>query len=119
MQDGSNICLGQPQTFSCEVPKQEPSSFARLEWNIDFEDSKAISRVTQQYSSYDAEGEVFGDERSGISFMFNLTSNGLASLVSTMTVTMNNVNATAVINNATVNCDDEEYPIMLHTNEGD
>ena len=112
------LCLGKPQTFSCEVPKQEPSSFARLEWSVDFEDSKLIARLTQQYSSHDAEGEVFGDERSGISFMFNLTSNGLASLVSIMTVTMNNVNATAVISNATVNCDDEAYPIMLQIRIG-
>ena len=112
------LCLGKPQTFSCEVPRQEPSSFARLQWSIDFEDSKAIARVTQQYSSHDAEGEVFGDERSGISFLFNLTSNGLASLVSIMIVTINNANATAVINDTTVNCDDEAYPKVLQIRIG-
>ena len=59
-----------------------------------------------------------GDNRPGVSFMFNLTSNGLESLVSAMTTTVS-VNATALINNATVNCGDEAYPKVLHVNEGE
>ena len=119
VQDGSvdtNICLGKPQTFSCEVPKQ--GSLARLEWRIEFENSQSVSSVIHQYTSVDVEGEIFGNDRSGIRFVFNLTSNSLTSLVSVMTVTVDNVNATALIENATVDCGDEAYPKVLHAIEG-
>ena len=35
-----------------------------------------------------------------------------------MTVTMDNVNATALIDNATVNCGDKAYPKVLHVRTG-
>ena len=111
-----NICLGQPKTLLCEAPKQ--GSIARLEWRIDLENSQSVTSVIHQYTSVDAEGDIFGDSRNGISFIFNLTSNSLASLVSVMTVTVNDVNGTALIHNATVNCDDEAYPKVLHAHEG-
>ena len=122
MQDGSvntNICLGKPQTFLCKVPKQ--GSLTRLEWTIEFEDPQSVSSVTHHYTSVDTEGDIFGDDRRGIRFEFNLTSNSLTSLVSVMTVTMDNINATAfkLIDNATVNCSGKAYPKVLHVNEGD
>ena len=120
MQDGSvntNICLGKPQTFLCEVPKQ--GSLTRLEWTIEFEDSQSVPSVIHHYTSVDTEGDIFGGDRRGIRFEFNLTSNSLTSLVSVMTVTVDNVSATAVIDNATVNCGDKAYPKVLHVNEGD
>ena len=110
------IYLGQPNILLCEVPKQD--SLGHLEWRLDFEDSYSVESVTHQYTSADAEGKLFGDDRNGISFVFNLSSNGLASLVSAMTVTVDDVNATALIDNATVNCDDEAYPKILHVHTG-
>ena len=117
MQDSSMniICLGQPQTFSCEVPNQ--GSLTRLEWRIDFEGSSSEPSMTRLFTSADPEGHILRDDRSGISFMFNLTSNSSSSLVSVMTVTVDDANATALINNATVNCD-EAYPEVLRTIEG-
>ena len=117
MQDGTiNICLRQPHMFSCAVPKQD--SLTRLEWRIDFDDSSSVEIVTREFTSADSEGHILRDNRPGVSFMFNLTSNSLESLVSAMTITVD-INATALINNATVNCGDEVYPKVLHVNEGD
>ena len=110
------ICLGQPQTFLCEVPKQ--GSLTRLEWRIDFEHSHSVESVIQQYTSVDPEGLILRDDRPGVSIMFNLTSNGSSSLVSIMTVTTSDINATALINNSTVNCGDEAYPMVLHVHKG-
>ena len=117
MQDSSMniICLGQPQAFSCEVPKQ--GSLIRLEWKIDFEGSSSEPSVTRLFTSADPEGHILRDDRSGISFMFNLTSNSSSSLVSVMTVTVNGANATALINNATVSCG-EANPKVLRIIEG-
>ena len=52
--------------------------------------------------------------------MFNLTSSGSSSLslVSVMNITVYDINATALINNATVNCGDETSNLMLHIIEG-
>ena len=44
-----HICVGQPQTFSCEVPKQ--GSLTHLEWRIDFKPSSSEESVTQQFTS--------------------------------------------------------------------
>ena len=112
------ICPGQPQIFLCEVPKQ--GSLTLLEWRIDFEGSHSVS-VTGQYTSADPEGLILRDDRSGVSFIFNLTANSPSSLVSVMTVTVtaNGINATALINNATVNCaGNEAYPKVLHVHKG-
>ena len=110
------ICSGQPQTFLCEVPKQ--GSLARLEWRIDF-NHEDIHPLTGYYISYDLEGHIIRDDRLGVSFVFNLTSNSPSSLVSAMILTANDTNATTWINNATVNCAvDEAYPKVLHVNKG-
>ena len=111
------LCLGRTQTFSCEIPKQD--SLARLEWRIDFEDSSK-ERVTRLFTSADPEGHILREYRSGVAFVFNLTSNGLSStsLVSVMSVTVGDINATALINNVTVNCGDVANERMLHIIEG-
>ena len=67
-----HICLGQPQTFLCEVPKQ--GSLTRLQWTIEFEDPQSVPSVTHHYTSVDTEGDIFGDDRLGIRLEFNLTS---------------------------------------------
>ena len=114
-----SICPGQPQTFLCEIPKQ--GSLILLEWRIDFdhEDSDSVTTVNGQYTSNDPEGHIIRDDRLGFSFMFNLTSNSPSSLVSVMTVTVNDTNTTTLINNAAVNCaGDEAYPKVLHFYKG-
>jgi hypothetical protein len=52
--------------------------------------------------------------------VFNLTSNGPSSLslVSVLNLTVDDINATAFINNATVNCGDEANRKMLQIIEG-
>ena len=111
MQDAYDVyfCLGKPQTFSCEVPKQ--SSLTRLEWRIDFEHSSRPSEasMTRLFTSSDPEGYILRESRSGVSFVFNLTANinGSSKLVSVMSVTVDDNNTTALVNNATVNCGDE------------
>ena len=117
MQDGAvHICVGQPQTFMCEVPKQ--GSLTRLEWRIDFEPSSSEESVTRQFTSADSEGHILRESRSGVTFVFNLTSTGSSSLVSVMNLTVDDSNATALINNATVNCGDEANQKILHIIEG-
>ena len=103
------ICLGQPQTFSCTVHGQASHSLLYLKWRIDFEDSQSVSMVSGQFTTADVEGETLHDERTGVNFTFNLTSTGLTSLMSVMTVTTN-ISASTVINNATVHCGDEPTP---------
>ena len=111
-----NVCPGQLETFLCEVPKQ--GIVPRLEWKIDF-DFEDTHPVTRRYTSNDPEGLILRDDRLGVSFVFNLTSNSPSSLVSAMTVIANDTNATTLINYATVNCvGDEAYPKVLHINEG-
>ena len=104
------ICLGQPHTFSCEVPKQ--GTLTRLEWRIDFEGSSSETSVIRQFTSTDPEGHILREDRSGIGFMFNLTSSSSSSLVSVMTVTVDDANATALINNATVNCGETNLEVL-------
>ena len=103
------ICLGQPQTFVCSVHRQASDSFLYLEWRIGFEDSQSVSMVSQQFTTSDMLGETLQDERNGVNFTFNLTSNNSTSLVSVMTIATN-ITAATVINNATVHCDDESSP---------
>ena len=111
-----NVCPGQPETFLCEIPKQ--GSLSRLEWTINF-NHEDTHPLTGQYTSDDLEGHIIRDDRLGVSFVFNLTSNSPSNLVSVMTVTANDTyNASTLINNATVNCGDEAYPKVLHVNEG-
>ena len=109
------ICLRQPQNFLCEAPKQ--GSLTRLEWTIDFEDSHSVESVTRQYTSNDPEGLILRDDRPGIRFVFNLTSNSPSSLVSVMTVTVDDISATTSINNTTVTCGDP-YPKVVHVHKG-
>ena len=93
----------------------------RLEWKIDFQYSQSTTSVTRQYKSNDEEGLTLEAARPGIYFMFNLTSNSSASLVSVMTVTIHNASAVALINNATVNCGNgtkEVYQRVLHLIDG-
>ena len=121
MQDDVYFCLGKPQTFSCEVPKQQ-GSLTRLEWRIDFQHSSRPSEasVTRLFTSADSEGHILAENRPGVDFMFNLTSSDSSSLslVSVMNITVYDINATALINNATVNCGDETLNLMLHIIEG-
>ena len=123
MQD-VHFCTGQPRTFSCEVPKQQ-GSLTRLEWRIDFAEhsSRASeSSVTRLFTSADPEGQILIDSRheAGVTFVFSLTSNGSSSLslVSIMNITVDDINATALINNATVNCGGEANQKTLHIIEG-
>jgi hypothetical protein len=122
LQDESDVylCLGQPQTFVCKVPKQD--SLTRLEWRIDFEHSSLPSEasVTRLFTSADPEGHILRENRPGITFAFNLTSNnnGSSNLVSIMNIIVDDINATAFINNATVNCGDEANQKILHIIEG-
>ena len=111
-----HFCLGQPQTFTCEVPKQ--GSLTRLEWRIDFEHSTSETSVTRVFTSSDPEGQILRDDRPGVRFVFNLTSNSSSNLVSVMTLSVDDINATALINNATINCGSgdsgEPFPVVLH-----
>ena len=111
-----HICVGQPQTFSCEVPKE--GSLTRLGWRIDFEPSSSEESVTRLFTSADSEGRILTESRPGVTFVFNLTSNGSSSLASVLNLTVDNINATALINNATVSCGDEANQKMLHITEG-
>ena len=87
------ICPGRTQIFTCEIPKQ--GSLTRLEWRIDFEHSSRPSEesVTWLFTSDDPEGHILRESRPGITFMFNLTSNGSSSLslVSVMSVTVDDI----------------------------
>ena len=117
MQDGAvHICVGQPQTFSCEVPKQ--GSLNRLEWRIEFEPSSSEADVSGVFTSADSEGHILRDSRPGVTFVFNLTSTGSSSLVSVMNLTVDDINVTALINNATVNCGDEANRKILQIIKG-
>ena len=117
IKDGAvNICVGQPQTFLCEVPKED--SLTRLGWRIDFEPSSSEESVTRLFTSADSEGRILRESRPGVTFVFNLTSNGSSSLVSVMILTVDDINATALINNATVSCGDEANQKMLQIVEG-
>ena len=111
-----HICVGQPQTFLCEVPKQ--GSLTRLGWRIDFEPSSSEESVTRLFTSADSEGRTLRESRPGVTFVFNLTSTGSSSLVSVMNLTVDDINAAALINNATVNCGDEANQKILHIIEG-
>ena len=119
-QDDVYLCPGKTQIFSCKVPKQD--SLTRLEWRIDFEHSSMPSEasVTRLFTSDDPEGHILRDSKPGVRFVFNFTSNGSSSLslVSVMSVTVDDINATALINNATVNCGDEANRKILHIIEG-
>ena len=117
MQDDVYLCPGNTQIFSCEVPKQD--SLTRLEWTINSSTPSEAS-VTRLFTSTDPEGHILRDYRSGVTFVFNLTSNGSSSLslVSVMSLTVDDINATALINNATVNCGDETNRKILHIIEG-
>ena len=80
-----------------------------------------MPRITQRFTADDQEGRILKDSRSGVNFVFNLTSNSnnLSNLTSVMTVTVDDINGTSLINNATLDCEgDEAYPIMLQVNEG-
>jgi hypothetical protein len=110
------FCLGQPQIFMCEVPKQ--GSFTRLEWRIDFEHSSSEESVTRLFTSADPEGHILRENTPGVTFVFNLTSNDSSSLVSVMNLTVDDINAAAFINNATVNCGDEANRKILQVLEG-
>ena len=114
------ICLRRTKIFSCEVPKQQ-GSLTRLEWRIDFQHSSRPSEasVTRQFTSTDPEGYILRESRPGIRNAFNLTLNGSSSLVSVMNLIIDDINATALVNNATVNCGDEANLKMLQVVEGD
>ena len=113
------LCLGKSQTFSCEIPKQG-SFLTTLEWRIDFEHSSSEESVTRLFTSADPEGHILRESTPGVAFVFNLTSNGSSSLslISVMNITVDDINAAAFINNATVNCGDEANRIMLQVLEG-
>ena len=70
------------------------------------------------FTSADSEGHILRENRPGVIFLFKLTSTGSSSLVSVMNLTVDDINATALINNATVSCGDEANPKMLHIIEG-
>lgn len=112
------LCLGQPQTFLCEVQKQGSLIF-RLQWRVGFISSPPVPRITRRFTADDPEGLILKDSRSGINFEFNLTSNSnLSSLTSVMTVTVEDINGTS-FDNATLECEgDEAYPITLQVNKG-
>ena len=81
--------------------------------------SPSVPRMTRQFTADDPEGFILRDSRPGVNFEFNLTSNSNLILTSVMTVVMDDINATALINNATVGCEgDEIYPIILHAQTG-
>ena len=113
------LCLGKSQTFSCEVPKQG-SFLTSLEWRIDFEHSSLEERVTRLFTSADPEGHILRESTPGVRFVFILTSNGSSSLslVSILNITVDDINAAAFINNATVNCGDEANQLILQVLEG-
>ena len=101
------MCVGQLQTFICGVSNQGPA--ARLEWRVEFKDSRAVSNVIQTYTLPASEEDqhlIYRDDRDGVSFVFNLTSNS-PSLESAMTVMVVNENGTTLTNNATVYCGQE------------
>ena len=97
-------------------------SLIRLEWRIDFQHSSRPSEasVTRLFTSADPEGHILAENRPGVNFMFNLTANtnGSSRLVSVMSITVDDINATALVNNATVNCGDEANQKVLHITEG-
>ncbi len=80
--------------FSCQVPKQ--GSLTRVEWRIDFEHSSLPSEadVTRLFTSADPEGHILRENRPGVIFMFNLTSNinDSSSLVSVMNLIVDDIN---------------------------
>ena len=97
-----SVCFGEPITFICNVSKH--SSLPRLEWRIDFQDVVSVPSITEQFTAVDREGQISEEDKTGINFQFNLTSNNEQSLVSSMTITVHNVSGTDVINNAMVSC---------------
>ena len=97
-----SVCFGEPITFICNVSKH--SSLPRLEWRIDFQDVVYVPSITEQFTGVDREGQISEEDKTGINFQFNLTSNNEQSLVSSMTITVHGKNGTEVINNATVSC---------------
>ena len=99
-----SVCFGEPITFICNVSKHSSNSLPRLEWRIDFQDVVSVPSITEQFTAVDREGQISEEDKTGINFQFNLTSNNEQSLVSSMTITVHNVNGTGVINNATVSC---------------
>ena len=113
------ICVGRPQTFLCSVSNQGPA--ARLEWRVEFKDSIFVSSVIQTYilpASDEDQHLILRDNRDGVSFVFNLTSNSL-SLESTMTVMLADDNGTTLINNATVYCGQEsDQTAVIHIHRG-
>ena len=74
--------------------------------------------MTRLFTSADSEGHILRESRFGVTFIFNHTSNGSSSLVSVMNLAVDDSNATALINNATVNCGDEANQKMLPIVEG-
>ena len=66
-----------------------------------------------------SEGYILRESRPGIRNAFNLTLYGSSSLVSVMNLTIDDINATALVNNATVNCGDEANRKMIQVVEGD
>ena len=66
--------------------------------------------LIRQYTTLDEKGLFLRDERTGLNFEFNLTSNSYLYLESVMTVVAHNVNGTSVINNAVLHCGDVAYP---------
>ena len=69
--------------------------------------------MTRLFTLADSEGHILRANRPGVTFVFNLTSTGSSNLVSVMNLTVDDINATALINNATVNCGDEVNQKML------
>ena len=75
--------------------------------------------MTRVFASSDSQGHILIDDRPGVRFVFNLTSNSPSSLVSVMTLVVEDSNATALINNATINCgsggsSDKPFSAVLH-----
>ena len=102
------ICLGEPQSFVCRVPKL--ASLTRLEWRMEFEDSLSVPVLIRQYTTLDETGRFLRDERAGLNFEFNLTSNTYLYLESVMTVIAQNVNENSVIDNAVLHCGEVGHP---------
>ena len=112
------MCVGQPQTFLCSVINQGPE--ARLEWRVEFKDSRSVPDVIQTLTMPTSEEDqhLIRDHRDGVSFEFNLTSNS-SSLESTMTVMVVDDNGTNLINNATVYCGQEsDQTAVIHIHRG-
>ena len=96
------ICLGKTRTFFCRVSRND--SLSRLEWRIEFQNSRSVPSIIHEYSTSDPVGHHTRDERNGISFTSNITSISPVSIESLMSVTLNDANGTDVLNNATVSC---------------